>query len=151
MNETRFGVSPDFSMSFGDRLRESIRRRLTFSGAQEAWWEKNADKLEKFKAVETQLSPKQREYAMAKLERAAKKDAFGEVSLNYVALASIIGSLYVGAKILYDALIGYNSNPKLDRIRHTLRHPLSSLRDTLDRANRLKTTGSKPMYSVKHS
>lgn len=151
MNETRFGISPDFSMSFGDRLRESIRRRLTFSGAQEAWWEKNADKLEKFKAIESQLSQKQREFAMAKLERAAKRDAIGEIGLNYVALASVIGSIYVGAKILYDALIGYTMNPKLDRLRRVIRHPVSSLRETLDRANRLKNSNPKPVHSVMRS
>ena len=73
--EVFFGASPDFSPSLGDRLRTSIRRRLTISGAQEAWWERNHKKVEQFQKIESQLSPRDRERIAEKLERQAKKDA----------------------------------------------------------------------------
>ena len=143
MSEVRIGTSPDFHLSFGDRVRESIRKRLTFSGARDAWFEQNQDKVEQFHKIEQQLDAKQRERVMEKLEHQASRDAFGEIGLNYLALASVIGSIYVGGKILYDALIGYRVRPKLDRISSVFRHPIASLKETLARATRMKSVPEK--------
>ncbi len=153
MQEVLVGSSPDYNPGFSDRLRLSLKNHLTLSGAREAWYEQHRDKVEKFETVRDRLSPAQREAAAMKLERAANKSARGEVFLNYFALASVIGTVYVGGRILWDALVSMPARRQARSFRDRFGSPRDWLNGLLTRARefagRFRSKGSPSQTAIR--
>lgn len=134
MSEVHYGSSPDFSIPKSSRIIEFLKRKFTYTGAKSEWLKKHPERIEKFKAIEGQLSDTDRAKAAEQLAKDIHRGAVVKLGGNYLGLAGVVGAVTIGGRFALDKGFRERSRASFDYYLKIMKQPRETMSGVIARA-----------------